>query len=98
MAAENEQSLKWLIAVRRANRGVLTRHLGNTSISNESNECERLKTLSGLIEAKGKLLESLDEKLLAQVKIEDIETEVEDSSLIAEKIAVRRKINSRGEA
>ena len=58
-------------------------------MSSESNEFERFITLSGLIKTKGELLESLDKKVLFLDKIEDIDNEEEDSSLIA---------SSRGEA
>jgi hypothetical protein len=58
-------------------------------VSSESNEFERFITLSGLIKTKGELLESLDKKVLFLDKIEDIDNEEEDSSLIA---------SSRGEA
>jgi hypothetical protein len=52
-------------------------------VSSESNEFERFITLSGLIKTKGELLESLDKKVLFLDKIEDIDNEEEDSSLIA---------------
>ena len=52
-------------------------------MSSESNEFERFITLSGLIKTKGELLESLDKKVLFLDKIEDIDNEEEDSSLIA---------------
>jgi hypothetical protein len=102
MSTEAEQSLERTVAVRRAHRGVLTRLvkeveelLESSTVSNESYEYERLQILTGLIEAKGKLLESLDENVLVKAKIEDIEYEVNESSLIAEKIIeVRRKINN----
>ena len=102
MSTEAEQSLERTVAVRRAHRGVLTRLvkeakelLESSNVSNESYEYERLQILTGLIEAKGKLLESLDENVLVKAKIEDIEYEVNESSLIAEKvIEVRRKINN----
>ena len=52
------------------------------------------KILTGLIGAKGKLLESLDEDVLVKTKIEDIEYEVKESSLIAEKIIEMRRNNN----
>ena len=53
----------------------------------------RLQTLSEAIEAKRKVLESLDENVLNKRKIDEIEREVNDSSSYAEKvIEVRRKI------
>lgn len=44
--------------------------LGSTTVSKESYEYERLQLLTGLIEAKGRLVESLDENVLVKAKIE----------------------------
>ena len=54
-----------------------------------------MQTLSEAIESKGKVLESLDEKVLSKIKTDEIEREVNESSCYAEKvIEVRRKINN----
>ena len=45
----------------------------------------RLETLNLSIETKGKLLETLDEVVLTKAKIEDIENEVNESSLIVKR-------------
>lgn len=50
---------------------------------------ERLRNLLGLIQSREKILETLDENVLSQAKIEEIEYEVEDSSLITEKVVAK---------
>ena len=60
--------------------------------SEETIDC--LQVLSGAIKVKGKLLESLNEKILSKVKIEEIENQINESAFIDERIIeVRRKIS-----
>ena len=55
---------------------------------------DRLETIGGLLDTKRKTLESLDKDVLRQAKIEDIEQEVEESSVITEKLLeAKRKVN-----
>ena len=54
-----------------------------------------MQTLSEAIEARGKVLESLYEKVLSKIKTDEIEREVNESLCYVEKIIeVRRKINN----
>ena len=100
MATQNEENLERNVAVRGAHRGVLTRLIKEAEqnlleVPNSEEGIDRLQTLSEAIEAKGKVLESLDEKVLSKIKTDDIEREVNESSSYAEKIIeVRRKINN----
>ena len=100
MATEQGQSLERSVAVRGAHRGVLTRLikeaeqilLGVEEVDLEK-ACERLHTLNGVIQEKGKLLQSLDENILDKIKLEEIEREVIETSSIVEKVMeVRRKL------
>ena len=102
MATEQGQSLERSVAVRGAHRGVLTRLikeaeqilLGVEEVDLEK-ACERLHTLNGVIQEKGKLLQSLDENILDKIKLEEIEREVIETSSIVEKVMeVRRKIDN----
>ena len=100
MATQNEENLERNVAVRGEHRGVLTRLIKEAEqnlleVPNSEEGIDRLQTLSEAIEAKGKVLESLDEKVLSKIKTDDIEREVNESSSYAEKIIeVRRKINN----
>ena len=100
MSTEANEGLARVVAVRGAHRGVLTKLLReseeilkNVPIPEES--FERLRNLLGLIQSREKKLESLDENVLSQAKIEEIEYEVEESSLITEKIVeIKRKLDN----
>ena len=100
MSTEANEGLARVVAVRGAHRGVLTKLLReseeilkNVPIPEES--FERLRNLLGVIQSREKKLESLDENVLSQAKIEEIEYEVEESSLITEKIfEIKRKLEN----
>ena len=92
MATQNEESLERNVAVRGAHRGVLTRLIKEAEqnlleVPNSEEGIDRLQTLSEAIEAKGKVLESLDEKVLSKIKTDGIEREVNESSSYAEKLS-----------
>ena len=99
---EEGPSLERSVAVRGAHRGVLTRSIKEAEeilLGVEESDCEkafeRLHTLNRIIQENGKLLESLDEGILNKIKIEEIENEVTEASLIVEKVMeVRHKIDN----
>ena len=101
MSTENgqNQNLKRSVAIRGAHRGVLTRLIKEAEQilmkeSHTEDVLEHLQILSGSIQSKGKLLDSLDEDVLSKTEIDDIANEVDQSSLIYKKIIeVGDKIN-----
>ena len=79
MATQNEESLERNLAVRGGgHRGVLTRLIKEAEqnlleIPNSEEGIDRLQTLSEGIEAKRKVLEWLNERVLRKVKTDEIE-------------------------
>ena len=87
-----DENIQRLRAVRRGHRGVITKAtneiseiLGrNTPLTNELSS--RLRALRRQLEAKLTTLNELDERVLALVKIEDIDKEIEESEVFVYKI------------
>ena len=101
MSTENgqNQNIERSATIRGAHRAVLTRLIKEAEPilmeeSHTEHVLERLQILSGSIQSEGKLLDSLDEDVLSKTEIDDIANEVDQSSLISEKIIeVGCKIN-----
>ena len=81
------ESLQRLRAIRRGHRSAVTRAtneintiLSTSSLSNES--LTRLNILKQHLDAKQKTLNELDGKILAEIKVEDIEKEIEETEVI----------------
>ena len=91
--------LERLKSKRKGHRGVVSRLINEATpiLEGESNEkvANHLKTISSKLEEKLQLLQTFDESLMALIDVKDIEEDIMESDLIADKIEqVRSEIEN----
>ena len=101
MSSDVKEKLERLRAIRGAHRGVVTKNVNKVKdiLPEEytyatSEQIQQLEIINGLLQAKLKALEDIDQEILSLCELEAIEHEIEESERVVEKvIKCQKEIN-----